>query len=251
LCDHRSRVLEGLKHRLLTPELVEEFVASYLAEVSAANRDRGQRQAQLRQEQGRLSRQIRNLIELAKDGGGTKATLDELRILEGRQDELAQQISAADQPEEMPALHPNLPQVYRRTVEQLESALRDPAAEAGASEALRLLIDAILVFPETGRGQVRIELRGDLAAFMGLLLEPRRAAAGGGAGFAKKVWSDGNVGCGDTMQTSSAVFRNFQSGRRATSIPCTCTSAIACRNRPCSCPPRRSIRLPPMRQQSD
>jgi site-specific DNA recombinase len=214
LCDHRSRVLEGLKHRLLTPELVEEFVASYLAEVSAANRDRGQRQAQLRQEQGRLSRQIRNLIELAKDGGGTKATLDELRILEGRQDELAQQISAADQPEEMPALHPNLPQVYRLTVEQLESALRDPAAEAGASEALRLLIDAILVFPETGRGQVRIELRGDLAAFMGLLLEPRRAAAGGGAGFAKRSGVMGTLVAG-TRNTRSR--RN--SGQNANGAP--------------------------------
>jgi len=135
-CDNRpsalratlsARVMEGLKRRLLAPDLVEQFVASYLAEVKIGNRDRGQRQAQLGQEQARVARQVRNLVKLAKEGGATRATLDELRALESRQDELARDIATAGEPEKLPALHPNLPLVDRQTVEQLEGALRDPA----------------------------------------------------------------------------------------------------------------------------
>jgi hypothetical protein len=71
------------------------------------------------------------------------------------------------------AAHPaeyrtNLPELYRRKVEALEQALSDPAMAAAAIEALRSLIDAILVHPGARRGEVRIELRGDLAAFMHL-----------------------------------------------------------------------------------
>jgi hypothetical protein len=69
----------GLKHRLLAPELVEEFVRTFVAEVNAANRERGQRQTQLQQEWTKLGRQIRNLLELIKDGHGSPAMARELR----------------------------------------------------------------------------------------------------------------------------------------------------------------------------
>ena len=76
------RVLIGLKERLLAPELVEEFVRTYVAEVNAANRDRGARRARLMQEHGKLARQIRNLLELIKDGHGSPAMVQELRGIE-------------------------------------------------------------------------------------------------------------------------------------------------------------------------
>jgi site-specific DNA recombinase len=75
-------------------------------------------------------------------------------------------IMSAGVPEVAPVLHPNLPELYRRKVEMLEKALQDPLAASAAGEALRSLIDAIVVFPGAKRGEVMIELRGDLAAFM-------------------------------------------------------------------------------------
>jgi hypothetical protein len=65
-----NRVLVGLKDRLLAPALVQEFVAAYIAEVNAANRERGTRQAGLQGQVAKLDRQIRNLLELIKDGHG-------------------------------------------------------------------------------------------------------------------------------------------------------------------------------------
>jgi hypothetical protein len=161
------RVLVGLKERLLAPELVAEFVRSYIAEISAANRANGARQAGLAQEQAKLGRQIRNLLELMKDGRGSVAMIGELRELERQHASVVADKDAAT-PEPKFSLHPNLPELYRRRVAALEEALIDPATAAPAAEALRSLIDAILIIPGERRGEVTIQMRGDLAAFVHL-----------------------------------------------------------------------------------
>jgi len=66
----------------------------------------------------------------------------------------------------MPILHPRLPELYRRRVEVLEQALTDPTTAMAATEALRGLIDAILIHPGERRGEIDVTLRGDLAAFL-------------------------------------------------------------------------------------
>ena len=45
-------------------------------------------------------------------------------------------------------------------------ALADPTTVGMATEALRALINAILVFPGERRGEVSVTLRGHLAAFL-------------------------------------------------------------------------------------
>jgi hypothetical protein len=90
----------------------------------------------------------------------------EMRQIEARKATLEAEIAGTAEPEPMPVLHPNMPAVYCRRVEALEEALADPAPEGPATEALRALIDAILVFPGERRGKVSVTLRGDLAAFL-------------------------------------------------------------------------------------
>jgi site-specific DNA recombinase len=161
-----TRVLEGLKNRLLTPNLVEAFVRIYIDEVNAANASRGPVRTQVRLELSRIERQIANLLDMIKDGGGTRTLISELRQLEHRQEDAAARLAAADVVEALPALHPNLAGVYRQKVADLETALLEPAAAARAIVALRNLIDAILIFPGSGRGEMKVQLRGDLAAFL-------------------------------------------------------------------------------------
>ncbi len=188
-----ARVLVGLKERLLAPELVEEFVRSFVAEVNAANRERGTRQATLQAQAGKLARQVRTLLDLIKDGHGGAAMVKELNEVERRQDIVAAEIAAAGTPEPVPVLHPNLPELYRRKVETLEAALQDPAAAAAAMAALRGLIEAFEVFPGAKRGEITVQLRGDLAAFL-YLGEP------GGAG-------------GQNSKTAVLRVENGRSGR--------------------------------------
>ena len=90
----------------------------------------------------------------------------ELREVERRQEAVRVEIAAAGVPEPVPALHPNLAALYRRRVEVLEEALADPATMLAASEALRSLVDAVVVHPGERRGEVSVSLRGDLAAFL-------------------------------------------------------------------------------------
>jgi site-specific DNA recombinase len=125
-----ARVLDGLKHRLLAPELVETFVAEYVAQVNLANRSAVSRRSQMQAELGRVERQIRTMVRTIADTGGSRALVEELRGLEQRQDDLTSEIAAAGTPEPMPALHPNLAKVHREKVERLEQALRDPAVSA-------------------------------------------------------------------------------------------------------------------------
>lgn len=161
-----QRVLIGLKERLLAPQLVEAFVEGYVAEIHAANRERGARSGRLLQEQGKLSRQVRNLLELIKEGHGSGAMVAELRQVEQRQAEVAAEIAKEDKPEPLPVPHPSLPALYRRRVEALEAGLADPEAAMAATEALRGMINAILIFPGERRGEVSVSLQGDLAAFL-------------------------------------------------------------------------------------
>ena len=137
-----------VKGRLVTPRLVGEFIRAYVAEINAANRECGARQATLTlQEQAKLGRQIRNLLGLIQ---GSAAMVQELRALEQRQEAVAIQLTAAATARS----HPNLPHVYRISppVEAPETALRDP----GMAEALRSLINAILVFPSDECGETQL-----------------------------------------------------------------------------------------------
>jgi DNA invertase Pin-like site-specific DNA recombinase len=198
-CDNRrtvardrlvERVLIGLKEGLLAPELVEAFVEGYVEEVNTANRERGARQASLRSQASKLDRQIRNLLELIKEGHGTAAMAAEMREIEARKATLEAEIVGTADPEPMPILHPNLPALYRRRVEALEEALTDPQTAGPATEALRVLINAIVVFPGERRGEVSVTLRGDLAAF----LHADEAERARGAGNKKAALREQN-GC--------------------------------------------------------
>jgi site-specific DNA recombinase len=163
-----TRVLTGLKLRLLAPELVAKFVAEYIAQVNLANRNSTSQRSLLRADLARVERQIKTMVQTIADTGGSRTLVEELRSLEQRQDGLRAEIVAAGTPEPLPALHPNLAHVYRQKVERLEQALHNPAVSAAAVEALRSLIDAIVVYPGERRGEVSLELRGDLAAFLHL-----------------------------------------------------------------------------------
>jgi hypothetical protein len=94
-----ARVCAGLKDRLLAPELVETFVAEYVAEVNLANRNATSRRSKLETELGRVDRRIRTMVQTIGDTGGSRALVEELRALEHRQDQLREEIVAAGTPE--------------------------------------------------------------------------------------------------------------------------------------------------------
>ena len=66
-------------------------------------------------------------------------------------------------------LHPNAADIYRSKVADLEASLNAPAIRAEASEALRALIERVVLTPDAGApDNLRVELYGDLAAILRL-----------------------------------------------------------------------------------
>jgi hypothetical protein len=61
-----------------------------------------------------------------------------------------------------PLLHPEMTELYRQKVTTLAEALERSETRTEAREALRGLIDAIVLTPD--EGALRIELRGNLEA---------------------------------------------------------------------------------------
>lgn len=74
-------------------------------------------------------------------------------------------------------MHPNLPELYHRRIEALHNALNEEGVRHQAIQILRTLIDKIVLHPGENRGEIHIELHGDIAALL-LLAEQKGDKAG-------------------------------------------------------------------------
>ena len=72
-----------------------------------------------------------------------------------------------------PLLHPAMAQRYRREVENLRNALDRQDGRGEAAEHLRGLIEKIVLTPEKGRDDLRIDLHGDLAGILSIASRKR------------------------------------------------------------------------------
>ena len=108
---------------------------------------------------------IRKLVQAIKDGVSPQSIKDELLSLEARKAELQSRLNAPEMPE---LLHPQMADVYRGKVGSLCSALEKEESRTSAVEAIRALIETILLEPDGD--ELKIMLKGDLA---GMLSAPR------------------------------------------------------------------------------
>jgi hypothetical protein len=119
----------------------------------------------------RLEARRKKLVELVMDGVPGREVKDELIAIGHHRDVLEGQVKAANEPP--PLLHPSMADLYRTKVQQLAEALQREDTRTEASETLRGLIDSIVLMPE--KGQLRIELRGNLAAMLTAAQKTRRS----------------------------------------------------------------------------
>jgi hypothetical protein len=66
--------------------------------------------------------------------------------------------------------------IYRTKVTELANALQEPDSRSEATEALRGLVDAIVLTPGQARETLQIELRGSLAAIFGATVQTKRSS---------------------------------------------------------------------------
>jgi site-specific DNA recombinase len=110
----------------------------------------------------RVQAEIGKLIQALKDGVPASIVKDSLIALEAHQTELRARRDKATQPP--PLLHPNMADLYREKVTELARGLEHEESRTAAAEALRGLVDAIVLTPR-GR-ELTIQLQGNLAAML-------------------------------------------------------------------------------------
>ena len=145
-----QRVCEALGRQLMQPELMADFVAEFTAEWNRMAAEAGAAAEGHRRELRGIERQIANLVDAIADGLASAGLRAKLDGLEARKAELARLTAAT--PHSVPALHPNLAEVYRKRVATLHDALN--AGDAPTPwEAARALVDRVVIHrPGDGGG---------------------------------------------------------------------------------------------------
>jgi site-specific DNA recombinase len=172
-CDNRltirrdeveAPVLKALEEKLLNQELFEEFCEEFTREM---NRLRMHHRASLsapEREIERIDARRKKLIEMVMEGVSPSVVKDELNANAARREQLETQLAVTEEP---PLLHPEMARIYRTKVTELAKALQEPGGRSEATEALRGLVDAIVLTPDKGGETLQSELRGNLAAMLG------------------------------------------------------------------------------------
>jgi DNA invertase Pin-like site-specific DNA recombinase len=167
-----ARVLKALQEKLLNQELFAEFCDEFTREMNRLRMERRASLSSAKREIESISTRIKKLLNLLLDD---EIAVDEgkaeIKALDARRKALQAQLETVDEPP--PLLHPQMAELYRRKVTTLAQALEQPESRLGATEALRGLIDAIVLTP--AEGALKIELKGNLAAMLGATVQSKRS----------------------------------------------------------------------------
>ncbi|PRD40515.1 recombinase family protein [Phyllobacterium phragmitis] len=159
-----SRVLAGLKDRMMAPEVAAEAMRACAEETNRLNRERRSSDDAWKADLVKVEKQIRGIIEAIKAGMFHESMKAEMDALEARKSELTALL--ADVPEDVPDLLPSTSAVYAKKVAVLTDALNKPEERAQAAEALRMLIEKIVLTPGPERGEIFATLHGELRTIL-------------------------------------------------------------------------------------
>ena len=165
-----GRVLVALRDKLMRRDLFEDFCREYVRELNRLRMEHRAALSSARTELATVQREIRKLVQAIKDGVSALSIKDELLSLEARKTELQSRLNAPEMPE---LLHPFMADVYREKVASLCLALESEESRTGATDAIRALVEAILLEPDGD--QLKITLKGHLAGMLSAARDTKRS----------------------------------------------------------------------------
>ena len=148
----------------MAPEVAAEAMRAYAEETNRLNRERRANAEADRKALADIERKLKDIVAAIEDGGYTRMLSDRLRVLEAQQDEIAERLARA--PINIPDIHPNVADTYRRKVVRLADALNHPEDRYEAAAALRGLIERIVLAPGSKRGELHATLHGELGTII-------------------------------------------------------------------------------------
>ena len=203
-----DRVLSGLKDILFDNEdLMEAFAAEFKAEIVRLRKERGSRQRQATKDLSKTNKAIARCLTFITEGDDDPTVVrDELRALEARKRDL-EQVLAANYDDQAVEIHPNIAELYRRKVSELQSLLSDESTRSQSMDLIRSMIDRIEVHEGEKRGNPDVMLIGALARILAYAQESKTtvSARDGGRGLSG---CGGRRICPSSYNQSSSVTGN-------------------------------------------
>jgi site-specific DNA recombinase len=166
-----ARVLKALQEKLLQQDLFDEFCDEFTREMNRLRMEHRAGLSAAEREIERIEVRRKKLVESIMDGVPASEVRHELNANAARHEELKAKLAAADEP--LPLLHPGMADLYRQKVTALAQALEHSETRTEASEALRGLIDVIVLTPN--QDELQIELKWNLAAMLGAAKNAKRS----------------------------------------------------------------------------
>ena len=167
--DHvEERILNGLKSKLMQPEMLKEFVAEYQREWKRLQIEGTSARDSLERDLKKVSAQIDKIVEAITAGMFHASMRTKMDELEAHKAEL--EVKRAALPAQDPiVLHPALAENYRKRIVGLADSLNDESCRLETAELLRGLVSEVQLHPDVNAddGHV-IELYGELAAILEL-----------------------------------------------------------------------------------
>ena len=151
---------------------MEEYVHAFAEAWAELERDAGSRRVQLERALADAERGLHGMVRAIEGGSWSDAIKTRLHELENRKAQLKADLAALDAPAPV-RLHPNAAAMYARQIAELEAALNADDIRTEAAEALRTLIDQVVLTPDPmAPDGLAAELRGDLAEILALAAAP-------------------------------------------------------------------------------
>jgi len=178
-----ARVLTGLKDRMLSPQIVAEFVRALAEDGARHARDAATSANRLRSELAQIERRLAGIMRAIEDGTWSETLRAHLKDLEQQKGNLMEALAAAEGKAPIVILHPNASELYKAEVAQFIEALNDPLIRDEAVGPIQSLIDRVVLTPDPAEPNgLRAELHGDLAMILSTAgsaaSTPKRAAPG-------------------------------------------------------------------------
>jgi DNA invertase Pin-like site-specific DNA recombinase len=164
--DLEARVLDALAHHLMDPEAVAVFCEAYTAERNRLAAATTNNRSGLEKELATVKRDHAKLVDAIIAGVPAEQVKDKMNALDARRKELEAQIAQADASPAPVRLHPTLSQTYRERVAVLIRGLAEVEGMEEAREAIRGLIEKIVLTPRADGTGLTVDLHGALASLL-------------------------------------------------------------------------------------
>ena len=171
--DLEARVLHALEHHLMDEEAVRIFCEEYTAERNRLQATREAGRTDLERELKQVTTDHKKLVDAIIAGVPADQVKDRMIELDGRRKDLEQALSTGPAPDPL-RIHPSMAKTYRLRIGQLIHGLSEAERMDEAKEALRALVEKIVLVPiavdaaEDGRPGLAIDLHGALASLLRL-----------------------------------------------------------------------------------